>query len=790
MSPGPSHADAAAQLLEHYRPSGGADELLAEGAIRSVWRPLVDAIAGMDDAEFAVRRSRAEQYLRDAGVHGRPHDKPRVGERDWPLSLVPIVVDEARWQQLADGLVARAEVLERLAVDLYGERRLIAEGHLPAQVVASNPRWLRPLVGARPRGGHWLHFLAFDVGRASDGGWRVLADRTDAPAGAGLALENRIATTRAHADLFARANVHRLAGFFRVFRDALVALQEPGSGRVGILGPAPSGGADFEQAAIARYLGFLALSGEDLTVRTGRVMVRTVAGLRPASVLWRRLADAATDPLELDEASAHGTPGLVEASRGGGVTLVNALGTGVLETRAVYAFLPRIASALTGAPLAVPNVDALWCGEAATRREVVARAGRLAIVDAAATRPSLAGEAADEPSPSALAERLARDGADLVAQERFLPSTTPLMAGRRMVPRPVVLRVFLARFGDGWTVMPGGLARVASSDDGTVLAAMEGGVAADVWVVSDRPVAAETMLLSPTGPPARQEHMPLPSRAADNLFWLGRYVERAEHKVRLLRAHHLRLADAASPDDALLAWSARVLAAKGVDPGAGWPEAVSATFAAATSAAGNIRDRFSVDGWAALDDLATTVERLAPRLRPGDDTGRGMGVVLRKLSGFSGLVHDNMYRFTGWRFLSIGRALERAMSLAGTLAAFADPRAPAGALELALEVTDSAMSHRRRYATGTSRATVVDLLALDPLNPRSIVHQMDEVEVHVATLPGAEPHRPLTPLQRAVTGTRTRVALATPDSLDGQALAALSDDLAAISDHLTAAYLR
>ena len=269
----------------------------------------MQALAKMPPEDVTRRFDLGDQYLRDTGVFFRQYGEKDVTDRAWPLSHVPVMIHESEWTSISQGLIQRAELLESVCADLYGEARLVKEGHLPASLIAMNPEWLRPMVGVRPRSGHFLNFIAFEIGRGPDGRWWVLGDRVQAPSGAGFALENRVATARVFADIYADSNVHRLAGFFRAFRDALNDLRGDSESRVGILTPGRFNDTYFEHAYIARYLGFMLLEGEDLTVQNGQVMVRTIAGLSPVSVLWRRIDASYADPLELNESSRLGTPG-------------------------------------------------------------------------------------------------------------------------------------------------------------------------------------------------------------------------------------------------------------------------------------------------------------------------------------------------------------------------------------------------------------------------------------------------------------------------------------------------
>ena len=784
--------DALARLLSAYDTRGAvADELIdTDGNIRPVWLPLLDAIAGMSDDELAQRHARGEQYLADAGVYYRQYGADGATERVWPLSPMPVLIDETEWASIAAGLKQRADLLEDVCADLYGDNRLVAEGFLPATLVADNREWLRPLVGAVPRSGHFLHFLAFDIGRGPNGAWWVLSDRTQAPSGAGFSLENRIATTRIYQDLVSGIHLHRLAGFLRTFRDTLNAMRRADEGRVGIYTPGPMNDTYYEHAYIARYLGFQLLEGDDMVVRDGELMVRTVSGLVPVSVLWRRVDAVWGDPLELDERSTLGTPGMLSAVREGHVTMVNALGSGVLETRAFLAFIPRICQELRGEPLALPNIATWWCGQQREREYVKSNAERMTIGSAFETRMLFDSEDVAifrGNDPALDRERVAawiesRRGA-LVGQEAVTLSTTPAFDGSRLVPRPMTLRVFLARTPDGWEVMPGGFARIGRSSS-TRLAMQRGGSAADVWIVSRTPVSTETMMAGPKTPFVRQAVGPLPSRAADNLYWLGRYVERAEHTARLSRAYHARLGE----EGPLLEAIREALRAVGSEPDGRFAGGTADALSSAAHAAAAIRDRFSVDGWNALNDLSKTVVSLKRTAAPGDDMANALGVILRKLNGFAGLVHENMYRLTGWHFLTVGRALERATALLNLLIMFADPDAPDGALDVAIEVGDATMTHRRRYAMGATRETVVDLLALDPLNPRAVITQLLSIEEHVSNLPGSASYRPASAVQRAALKARTGLAIETPDTLDTEALERVRVEVAGLSKHLAATY--
>lgn len=784
-------------IIANYRLLPGVpDEMLdANGALRPGWDRLMAAFDALGSTELAARFERADQYLRDAGVFYRTYDGAEGKERAWPLAHIPLLINEPEWQSISRGLMQRAELLEAIVADIYGDNRLVQEGLLPPELVAQNNEFLRPLVGVRPASGHFLHFCAFELGRGPDGAWWVLGDRMQAPSGAGFALENRVATTRALSDVYGEMNIHRLAGFFRDFRDHLFAQARRDGGRVGILTPGLLNETYFEHAYIARYLGLMLLEGEDLVVEDGQVMVRTVAGLDPVSVLWRRMDASFADPLELRYDSRIGTPGMVEAVRSGSISMINGLGTGILETRALAAFMPRICKHVLGAGLELPEIATWWCGQSAEREYVLDNFDALMIGPAFATtlpfddlRGTALGASMTPDQKAQLKDRIASHGRDYVGQEPVHLSTAPVYQDGKLEPRPITLRVFAARTEKGWTLMPGGFARVGSTPDTTALAMQRGGQAADVWVVSSSPVEQVSLLPQEGDKLVRNAPGSLPSRAADNLFWLGRYAERCEATVRILRAYNARLAELSKPDLPILTRSAEFLQSIDVDAAEAMPQGLLMSINSAVHSAGQIRDRFSPDGWLALNDLQKTAQRFATRIRTGDDATRAMTVLLRKLAGFSGLVHENMYRFAGWRFLEIGRRLERAIQIIRVTGWLTGEDAPHGSLEMLLEIGDSVMTHRRRYSVTAGTQSAIDLLVIDPLNPRSVLFQLTELRTQLETLPGGARDGQLSAAAKAALQLQTRLVTTEPESLTPMALEEIAGEISLLASLIAAHY--
>jgi uncharacterized alpha-E superfamily protein len=387
-----------------------------------------------------------------------------------------------------------------------------------------------------------------------------------------------------------------------------------------------------------------------------------------------------------------------------------------------------------------------------------------------------------------LHSKLAEEGGNFVGQEPVTLSTAPVYVGGRLEPRPITLRVYAARTARGWTIMPGGFARVGSALDSTAIAMQRGGQAADVWVVSSRPVERITLLPQEGEKLVRNSAGSLPSRAADNLIWLGRYAERCEATVRILRAYNARLAEMSNPDLPLLADTRTYLESIDVDAAEALPKGLLSALDSAVHSAGQIRDRFSPDGWLALTDLRKTARNFAARVQPGDDATRAMTVLLRKLAGFSGLVHENMYRFAGWRFLEIGRRLERGIQIAGITRWLTRKEAPDGALDMLLEIADSVMTHRRRYNVAAGPNSYLDLLVLDPLNPRSVLFQVAELREQIEKLPGGIEDGQLSATAKAVLELHTELRVAEPEDMTPERLAELGEEIARLAGLIADAY--
>src|ERR1700680_340835 len=764
---------------DYARLPGIPDEYIAQdGAPRAVWTRFFDAFAALTPADIERRFASADRHCGKAGVTSRAPGE--TADRLWPLSHLPLIIDEADWQQLTSAIAQRARLLEMVLGDLYGEGRLVAEGAVPAAAIAGSNEYLRSVCGVKPPGGRYLHLYAADVGRGPDGRWWVLGDRTQAPSGAGYALENRLVLSRAFTSLYKSMNVERVAPFFEAFRDALRASADRDEPRIGLLTPGTFSETYFEHATLARYLGFLLVEGDDLAVSGARIHSRTVAGLKRLDVLLRRVDSNSLDPLELDASSQLGVPGLIDVLRKNGVVVANMPGSGVMEARALLGFLPSLSRRFFGEDLKMPHIATWWCGQKSAREEVLSRLDRLAIEGAyrrgvpgfPGNGPVLAGELSAserERLKSVINDR----GIDYVGQELVRLSTTPVWDNGRITPRPFVLRVFAAATPEGWTMMPGGFCRIADQLDARAVSMGEGARAADVWVVSDKAISTATLL--PSGDNVRIRRIAgwVPSRAADNLFWLGRYLERAEATLRLVRALGTQRdpgkGSATVPHSVeriqrlLVTWGA-VSQATRAQPAKVAAEALRSEdkfgsalslVRAAQRTATSLRERLSPDAWQVITEMA---ERLVREVDDDDALIVAAELTLQELASFAGLAQENMNRAAGWRFLEMGRRAERAINTVRFARQFAYDEADSDDLDILLTLVDCQITYRSRYLLGPLLAPVRDLVVLDPYNPRSVAFQVFALNDHIASLPTLKegglierPHRLAVALQAVLT---------------------------------------
>jgi uncharacterized circularly permuted ATP-grasp superfamily protein/uncharacterized alpha-E superfamily protein len=762
----------AAAQAELLRRSLGVDDGVwdelrqPDGRMRERWREFMRWLPApapgttlADDLDRRVEQV-ARQIRQDGITHNVFSDKG-AAQRPWSLELLPLLIDASEWSAIEAGVVQRAELLQAMLADVYGAQRMLHEGLLPPALLLRHPGYLRPMLGVAPASGQRLHIIGFDLARVNDGSWQVLARRCQVPSGLGYVLHNRIVVSRQFPDAFRELRVQHIATSYRRLLDSIEgparAVAGGGAPRVVLLTPGPYSETYFEHAYLARYLGLPLVEGGDLVVRDKRLFLKTVEGLEPVHGMLRRLDDDFCDPLELRADSALGVPGLLQALRAGHLVMANALGSGFLESPALQGFLPGIARRLLGQKMLMPGLPTWWCGEEAAWRDVQSQ------LDDKVVRSSypqaLRASAVLHPE-----QALIEDDPDAwTVTERVRYSRAPLWAGGALAARPCMVRVYAIAEGNGrWHIMPGGMTRVARLEDGSV-SMQHGASSLDTWVLTDGPVDSFSMLpqrLSVDDIAARRP--PVSSRTAENLFWLGRYTERTEHVVRLARAlltlidTHIDAPVSLREALSVLAISSglapvgvpslsraahlfeRALLSSLADPAAG---SIAFNLAALESSAAALRERLSTEQWGVIRVMRETFSAALPanagQLPTLSQVLPALDRLVLQLAAVTGAQSDRMTRDHGWRFMTVGRLLERLIGMASTLGAFVDAQAlnQASGTDVVLALFDSAITFRARYQRHEDLLALTDLLVLDSTNPRALAGVLRRLRTELRKLP-------------------------------------------------------
>ncbi|MFA7595797.1 MAG: circularly permuted type 2 ATP-grasp protein [Novosphingobium sp.] len=780
----------------------------APPAVVQHWRDFAAGLAKAGQGDLRRIQAYIDRHVDDLGLAFRVTGDEQ--ERPWPLAPMPIIIGAQEWHSLEAGLVQRANLLEAVIADIYGEQQLVFDGRLPASIVTGSANFASRMVGMKPNGGYFLNVYAVDLARGPTGEWRVLADRVRLPTGIGYALENRLAMARATGDLLASIGTRRQADFFEALRHGIAAACARVEPRIGLLTPGRFNQSYPEQAHLARHLGFSLVEGRDLVVRDGRLFVRTIAGLKRIDALWRWINTRDIDPLHFDSRSHIGVPNLLSACAEGGVAIANWPGAGVIDSRAMSAFLPRLCKSVLSEPLKLPNVATWWCGQAEERQYVLDNLGKL-IVSAAFGGPvsalpggrSIAGSELSPEQRSKLVQAIDRRPMDYAAQEIVNLSTTPCLVEDRLEPRSFTLRAFLARDGEGrWVALAGGFGRVSDRDELRTSLMGLGDLSADVCIVEDS-YSAQTVVPPALAPPAvRRADGALPSQSADNLFWLGRYCERAHQTALAIRT----LLDTASGQHAktdtgtatarlsalLERWSAVPPGSASLPPlqtaitaltAKRQPGSVAALVETARQIALLLRDRLSRDTWRVIHRPLPDFKAHDP-----DSVSAATGIAIERFAAFARLMADSMARTPAWRFLDMGISLERASLIVQASATMIPGSASAEDLSALLELVDGQSLYRSRYLTMPFIAPVLDMVLLDPVQPRGLAFQISRLAHHLAALPNLRDDGMMELPLRLVRELRGNLEGITAENLDQIALQGISARIAELSDAISRRY--
>ncbi|MBF0303041.1 MAG: circularly permuted type 2 ATP-grasp protein [Desulfamplus sp.] len=708
------------------------------------WQGLMNYLNSLGSKELDRRWQKAKRIMHEHGAAYNIFSGKKGGERPWELDPVPYPISTATWSFLEKGISQRTRLLTAIYNDIYGPQTLISNNHLPPELLFANPRFLRQCHNLYNQDSLKLHFHATDLCRLSDGEWRVISDQAQSPSGAGYALENRIILSRILPRMFHSGKVMRLAPFFKQLTNSLMEISrlEKREPNIVMLSSGPFSPAYFEHVFLSRYLGFTLVESSDLTVRNDAVFLKMLGGLHPVDVILRQIDDAFCDPFIFATNSVVGVPGLAQAIRAKNVDLCNPLGSGVLETPAFIPFLPALCRLILGEELMIQNMPDLW------------------------------GKNAESPKNTTNSNPLP-------------PCTLPVWSSGKLENCSAAIRVFSTAMNGSInresiiSVMPGALTLISNNPKAFVLNNEEGLGSKDTWCFSDDIVEHKSMMHRFTESVEIHRGGDLPSRVADNMLWLGRYVERTEGMLRVIRSVLKRLnsetkldmigefpflmrimanldiisSAISEPADSL--YSMRILESEILESMLSIQRqgSIRNSIQNVRRVASSVRDRLSNDSWQILGRMENELTQFRPhRYNRISEAQELVNELILTMSAFSGLALESMTRSMGWRFMDMGRRIERADCMITMLQSLfsSKVRPKSYELEALLEVADSTITYHTRYRTTFKIEPIVDLLLLDELNPRAVEFQMATLSEHVETLPRSTP-RPFRTREEKIT---------------------------------------
>lgn len=789
-------------MLKYNAKSGLLDEVYDEqGAIRSHWTYLLDSLHLLGANALTDKFAKSQRILRDDGATYNIYSDFGESADTWSLDLIPALITSEEWGRIEAGLIERSELFNLLLKDIYGPRDLIRQGIIPARALFSHPGFLRPCQGVQIPGEQQLILHGVDMVRNASGEMVVLTDRTQAPSGAGYALENRTVMSRIFPSLYRDSHVHRLASFFHRLRAKLASLSpSQDQPRIVVLTPGPHNETYFEHAFLANYLGFHLVQNGDLVVRNGYVWMKSLDGLNRVDVILRRVDDWYCDPVELRGDSLLGVASLLEVARAGRVVIANPLGSSVLENPVFLKYLPQISKALLGRELRLKTVPTHWCGVKEDLDYVLEHFDELVI------KPIHRNSNLRSVYPGQLAELERNELLKSLHSKPHWFVAQPIMGGshlptfhseRGLVPRPSILRSFTAASDTSYTVLPGGLTRVGVEESDLFISNQVGSLSKDTWII-----ASEPERIPPPQPTAQTEgaiHLAnstsLTSRVVENLFWMGRYAERAESSLRLLRTVFMMI-NAEDPvsetskhrllktvtrvtstypgfikcDPKLLQSPYEELLAVVVDTER--TGSIATNLNAMLYCADESKDMVSSDMFRIINDIRDNLTDLRQSLSSGMMTApeEALDPLVTALMALAGLAQESMVRGMGWRFMEIGRRLERAIQtnsmLDSLLSECEDLQEESTLITALLLCVENLINYRRRFTANLRVEPCLDLVMLDSNNPRSLIFQLEQLTKQLGLLPRAtNGSHELSSEERAATEAQTLVKLSSLQSL-------------------------
>jgi len=779
-------------------------ELLDEkGKVRPHWETFFDTYSKLGEEEINNRNTDTLRLLKENGVTYNIYGDPNGLNRPWKLDNIPFLISKEEWTSIETGLSQRAQLLNFILEDIYGKRKLIKEGILPMELIYNHAGFLRQCSGIRQTGKHQLVLYSADIAKSTKGKIWVVNDRTQAPSGSGYALENRTTMTRVIPELFDGLKVRHLSPYFNALRNGLneIAPHRNLNPRIVILTPGSSNETYFEHSYLSSHLGFTLVQGNDLIVKDNFVWLKTMGGLERVDVILRRVDDIYCDPLELKADSQLGIPGLLQCVRSGNVSLANPLGSSVLENPGLMPFLQPIARYFLNEDLILPTIASWWCGQPRELQYVLENIKTLVIKKIhrnATGSSSIDGASLSASQLESCKQQIRLNPSLYVGQEKVEISLSPSLIEGRIVPQKVLFRSFLVSNQNEYVAMSGGLVRSSADAGNFLISSQTGGFSKDAWIISPEPGRVLNVLKETPETFVETYNDMLPSHAAENLFWVGRYTERLLGNARFLRTVMQFLAEGnklitdinrQTERNLLEAFTKYSYTLPGfmgedtdeifADP---WKDlkdvlfnekrtgGIKYNFLQFHKAIHEVRDHWSTDTWRVIRGMEEGLQNGIPLSHHGHlQMIHNLDNLITSVVAFIGLNRESISREQGWIMLDVGRKIEQSLlvitMLRTNLVKKYSEQVEYNLQQSVLMSNEGLVNYRYKYRRPLQNLLVIDLLVFDPNNPRSVTYQVVRLKSYLQNLPKNNGGKSLTEYERLILEADTLLKLANKTEL-------------------------
>ncbi|WP_153799963.1 circularly permuted type 2 ATP-grasp protein [Foetidibacter luteolus] len=798
--------------VDYFNSNFSYNELMdSSGNLRPHWQAFFQSFEKLGPEELNGRNQDVLRFLKENGVTYNIYGDPDGFNRPWNLDLVPYLISREEWKTIEAGLIQRATLFDLILKDIYGSSSLVKQGIVPMDVIYNHPGFLRECTGIKLPGKHSLTMYSADMARSTDGKIWILNDRTQAPSGSGYALENRLTMARIMPELFNGLRVRRLSTYFNSLRDALNAIAplQQNTPRIVVLTPGPGNETYFEHSYLSSFLGFALVQGNDLMVKDNYVWLKTLGGLEKVDIILRRLDDIYCDPLELKEDSQLGIPGLLQAVRKGNVSIANPLGCSVLENPGLLPFLSGIAKHLLGEELKLPTIASWWCGQKKEMDYVLANIHSLVIKQVYKNQQGSTSVDASELSGEELAllkKRIKAHPQLYVGQEKVDIAPVPSFVNGKIEPRTALFRSFAVSSNGSYTTMTGGLTRTSAAPGKFIISNQTGGISKDTWIISQDPGSMGQIHKELSHVPALRYSASsgvLPSHTAENLFWVGRYAERVLGNARLQRTvmQFVLEGNRLMEDDSDIETEYLLLKALTkctyTYPGFAvprnehfnnpWPllkemlfdtqktGSLAYNFYMFYRTVHTVRDHWSTDTWRVLRSMEEEWQNASAAAPHSGHSGHhkmlhALDNLVTSMVAFIGLNRESISREQGWIMLDTGRKIEQSLLLISQLQHimvedYDEQTTGYNLLDAVLKSNECLVNYRYKYRAHLQLPLVLDLMLLDPNNPRSLLYQLERVKAYLSSLPKTVQGHTLAEHERLILEAYTMLKLADKDKL-------------------------